>query len=261
MAYIAPKKIIKRKPGSKNQYFTNATQESIVKYQKEEDVTVKHKIYLKEILPAFDALVENLINVYGFKVMYEDKDDLKAECLEFLYMTVHKFNAEKGSKAFSYFNVVAKNWLTIKSKQNVKRVSQYISLDDSETISITDQEKIEKHNFVSSFDDVLSQEEITANLQRIIDELHARSKTPNEKAVVDAIRVVVEDLEELDFLSKRGLLVYLRNISNLNPKQLSVSMSSLKRSYLEIKAQILAEEEGTYSENPTVEMIAPEETL
>lgn len=235
MAFIAPKKIIKRKPGSKNQYFTNATQLSIVKYQKEEDLDSKNKIYVDEILPAFDALVENLINVYGFKVMYEDKEDLKIECLEFLYSTVHKFNAEKGSKAFSYFNVVAKNWLTIKSKQNAKRVQQYISLDDQESISVTDLEKIEGYNYVSGYNDTYTQEEIRATLNNIIEELGKRTKSQNEKAVVDAIKIIVSDLDNLDFLTKRGVLVYLRNISNLNSKQLSISMSSLKKSYREVK--------------------------
>jgi hypothetical protein len=193
---ITPKRIIKRKPGAKNvnQYFTNNTQLAIVAYQKETTDKLKEKIYVTEIMPAFDALVENLINVYGFKVMYEDKNDLKLECLEFLYTAVNKFDAEKGSKAFSYFNVVAKNWLTIKSKQNAKKVQQYISLDDKENISNSDLEKIENFHFIPSYDERVTQEEAMTMLVSIVNELEKRTKSENEKAVVNAIRTIISCL-------------------------------------------------------------------
>ena len=45
---------------------------------------------------------------------------LKSDCVSFLYETLEKFDPSKGSKAFSYFNVVAKNWLIIQSKKRVK---------------------------------------------------------------------------------------------------------------------------------------------
>ena len=241
MSTTTPKKIIKRKPGAKhvNQYFTSNTQLAIVAYQKEENDELKKKIYVAEIMPAFDALVENLINVYGFKVMYDDKNDLKSECLEFLYTAVNKFDATKGSKAFSYFNVVAKNWLTIKSKQNAKKVQQYISLDDKENISNSDLEKIESFNFIPSYDERISQEEAMNILITIVNELDKRTKSDNEKAVVTAIRTIISDLENLDFLTKRGILVYLRSLSGLNSKQLSLVLSSLKKSYKEVKKLLL----------------------
>ena len=101
---------IKRNPNSTSvsHYFTEDTQKAIIRYQECESRPVKEQIYVTEILPAFSSLVENLINVYGFKIRYESKEDLMNECLEFLYTAVPKFKAEKGSKAFSYFNVVSK---------------------------------------------------------------------------------------------------------------------------------------------------------
>jgi hypothetical protein len=195
----------------------------------------KEIIYVKDILPAFDALVENLINVYGFKVMYESKQDLKNECLEFLYSAVHKFDHTKGSKAFSYFNVVAKHWLTIKSKQNAKKTKQYISLDYQEAISVTDMETIEKYNFIPGYDEIVTHEEIKQFLVNIITELDSRTKTENEKAVVDAIKQIMERIEDIDLLSKRAVLLYVRGITKLSSKQLSITLSSLKKHYKDIR--------------------------
>ena len=38
----------------------------------------------------------------------------------------------------------------------------------------------------------------------------------------------------LDFLNKRAVFIYVRDISGLNPKQLSVAMSSIRKHYKEI---------------------------
>lgn len=235
--FLNRKKITRRQPGSKptTKYFTQATQDSIVKWQQTSNAMEKEIIYVKDILPAFDALVENLINVYGFKVMYESKQDLKNECLEFLYSAVHKFDHTKGSKAFSYFNVVAKHWLTIKSKQNAKKTKQYISLDYQEAISVTDMETIEKYNFIPGYDEIVTHEEIKQFLVNIITELDSRTKTENEKAVVDAIKQIMERIEDIDLLSKRAVLLYVRGITKLSSKQLSITLSSLKKHYKDIR--------------------------
>jgi DNA-directed RNA polymerase specialized sigma24 family protein len=234
-----PRTKIKRNANttSASYYFTNATQEAIVRYQKSESSAVKEQIYVTEILPAFSALVENLINVYGFKVQYESKEDLKNECLEFLYSAIPKFNEEKGSKAFSYFNVVSKNLLIVKSKQSTKRTQQYVSLDDATSMSSADLDKVENHNFVPSYEDILSKEDMKVFIVKLLEELGSKAKTENEKLTVDAIKEINENIDELELLSKRAVLLYIRNITHLSSKQLSLAISSLKKNYTEFKNQ------------------------
>lgn len=230
---------IKRKPGTKpvSYYFTMDTQAAIVRYQQTDNLQLKEAIYVKEILPAFNALVENLINVYGFKVMHDSKEDLKLECLEFLYTAVPKFDSTKGSKAFSYFNVVAKHWLTIKAKQSAKKLQQYISIDDRDNISAVDMEKIEGYKVIPSYDDIMSQEEMTKMLNRLVEELTIRARTNNEKLAVAAIKDIIENLDDLELLSKRAVLLYIREITGLTSKQLSIVLSSLKKHYRELRKQ------------------------
>ena len=43
-----------------------------------------------------------------------------------------------------------------------------------------------------------------------------------------------DNIEELEFLNKRAIFVYLREISGLNPKQLSVALSSIRKHYREL---------------------------
>jgi len=239
--FVKPKRtrIIKRKPGTQTKnYMDEKTQASIESYQGQTDLISKNKVYTQEILPAFDSLVENLINVYGFKVSYETKKDLKGECLEFLYRTVNKFDTTKGSKAFSYFNVVAKNWLTIRSKQNVKRVKTYISSDDRESFSESDIDLYESFNVVPSYEDMLDAQARSKLLKETLEKMKDRIKTENEKLCLDAVEKIVASLDDVEILTKRAVLIYLKEITGMSSKQLSVVISSLKKRYKEMKKEV-----------------------
>jgi hypothetical protein len=230
------KKITRRKPGTKPlNYFNDDTQAAICEYQSEETYKIRNKIYLERIHPAFDSLVENLINVYGFGVVLESRTDLKNECLEFLFTALPKFNAEKGSKAFSYFNVVAKNWLTIRSKQNTKRVHSYISIDNRDVISEHDLYTIEAFNVALDGEELMLNAEISTQTAEIIAEIGGKVKTDNEQSCVKAINILLANLEEVDLLNKRAILLYLREITGLSSKQLSIVLASLKKHYKELK--------------------------
>ncbi len=231
------KKITRKKPGQKVSivYFDENTQQSIVNYKNEADLEQKKKIYVKEILPSFDSLVENLINVYGFNVAFESKNDLKNECLEFLYTAVDKFNPDKGSKAFSYFNVVAKNWLTIKSKQNNKKVQNYISIDNKDDISKEDLEMIENHHVIPSYDELLIAKENKDLFKDILNAISRKVKTENEKKCINAIQSLISSADSIDLLSKRAILIYVREMTDLSSKQLSMVLSSLKKYYRDIR--------------------------
>lgn len=233
---VERKKITRRKPGTKPiNYFDNDTQAAIVQYQTETTYAGRNKIYLEQIYPAFDSLVENLINVYGFSVMLESRTDLKNECLEFLYGALPKFNADKGSKAFSYFNVVAKNWLTIRSKQNAKKVQTYISIDNRDSISEHDLATIEGFNIAPDGEELMVTRELREQIATLIGEIGGKVKTENEQNCVKAIKILLDNLEEVDLLNKRAILLYLREITGLSSKQLSIVLASLKKHYKELK--------------------------
>ena len=59
----------------------------------------------------------------------------------------------------------------------------------------------------------------------------------NEIACISAIIKIFEMVDQLDFLNKRAIFVYVRDISGLNSKQLSASMSSIRKLYREIKSE------------------------
>ena len=140
MAAKKGRKRIKRRPGQKSvMYFTKDTEVSIIKFLTSEEKKEREQVYGDEILPAMKKLVESLIYVYGFKSPLMNTHELIEEGCFFLYKSLHKWNPDKGSKAFSYFNVVAKNWLTIQSRKLLKMSKKNVHFEDPELF--TSQEK------------------------------------------------------------------------------------------------------------------------
>ena len=51
---------------------------------------------------------------------------------------------------------------------------------------------------------------------------------------MQAIRTVFQNIDNLDFLNKRAIYVYVREISGLTSKQLSVAMSKIRKHYKDV---------------------------
>lgn len=228
-----------RGKGSKKLYFDEKTQEGIVKFQNAETSAEKEEIYQKEIMTAFEKLVENLILIYGFAKYGESFDVLKNDCVSFLYETLHKFDASKGTKAFSYFNVVAKNWLILHTRRKKKTRDRHVSIHDTERLSSRDEVAIASHQIAPSPDEVMLWEEKKAEIFDMLVEIKSKVEAANDVACMEAIITIYENLGNLDFLNKRAIYVYVRDISGLNSKQLSTSMSTIRKLYKEITGRNL----------------------
>jgi hypothetical protein len=109
-----------RKRRSKR-YFTKITEIAINAYNNCDDQRLKNKIYNRFIHYPFDKLAENVIHTYKtyyFEVPYED---VKANVVAFLNEKIHKFNGDNG-RAFSYFTVIARNYLFNENNKNYERM-------------------------------------------------------------------------------------------------------------------------------------------
>mgnify|MGYP003114565890 CR=1 FL=1 len=231
------KKIRRRRSSGKkktNLYFDSSTHDSIVKFQNTDQESEKEKIYVSDILPAFEKLAENLIFIHGFSKPYGSHENLKNDCVTFLYETLGKFDPSRGTKAFSYFNVVAKNWLIIQSKKKIKSNRRNVSIDDITSLSNRDVAKIESHKTVPSQDFAIIKEESIESLFQLMEKIRKRLTNENEIACMEAIVTLFKNIDDLDLLNKRAIFVYMRDISNLNPKQLSVAMSVIRKHYKDL---------------------------
>jgi hypothetical protein len=108
-----------RKAKSK-QYFTKDTEDAIVEYNSTDDQRIKDRVYRDRIKPAFDKLAEIVYNKWKFTYFDDDPQDVMCEVVAFMIEKIHMYKAGKG-KAFSYFTIVARNYLILNNNSNYKR--------------------------------------------------------------------------------------------------------------------------------------------
>lgn len=218
-------------------YFNRDTQAALVEYQQSTvaDKKGREKLYVTRIMPAFMKLSENLINIHKFSSLYDSYEDLRNDCVNFLFETIGKFDATRGTNAFSYFNVVAKNWLIIKTKQKAAKIKKNVSMDDSGCLSMRDLNTIEEWNTLPSQEAILENRNTAESILELLKDIKDKVRTENERLCINSIITVFENIDNVDLLNKSAVLLYMRELSGLNPKQLTMTMQIIKKHYKRLK--------------------------
>jgi len=233
MAIVKKRRRVRKKKGTKNLYFHQGTQDAIIAWQNTDDRAQKEKLYNTEILPAFTKLTENLIFMHGF-AKGTDFESLKNDCITHLYEALRKWNPSRGTKAFSYYNVVAKHFLIIQTKKRKKNFFRHISLDDDASLNYAEKKMVESHKVMPAPDEIMMAAHRPEEIQILLREIRTRVTKENELKCIDSILEIFDRVDDLDFLNKRAIFVYLREISGLTPKKLSIAMSVIRRHYREL---------------------------
>jgi len=210
---------------SSNTYFDSSTETSIVAFQNEPDIEKKKEIFVKDIRPSFLKLVENIIFVYKFHSLGEI-DSLKNDCMSFLFETLYKFDGSRGHKAFSYFNVVAKNWFIQKVKIAKKRSKSDIWMDKSMFSKL----EVEENLYHCYEDDILSYEQLVV-LKDEMKKWRNKFDKKQEKIVLEAIILLLDNPDIIPLYNKKSVYLYLREICHLSTKQLVTNLTKMKKKY------------------------------
>ena len=90
---------------------------------------------------------------------------------------------------------------------------------------------IENFKVAPSPEELLIGKDLRGDIMNLLNEIEKRLRSEVELTCIKAIKTVFERVDELDFLNKRAILVYVREISGLSPKRLSEAMASIRGHY------------------------------
>ena len=102
------------------------------------------------------------------------------------------------------------------------------------TMNRNDKASIENYQIIPSQETLMIMKQNKELLFVLLEKIKTRLSNQNEIACANAIITLFNKIDELDFLNKRAVFVYMRELSNLTPKQLSVAMSNIRKHYKEI---------------------------
>jgi len=168
-------------------------------------------------------MVDKIVYTYKFTSL-PNIEDLKDECKTWLTTILDKFDTSKGSKAFSYFSVITKNWFIHKAKKHSS--GREVSLDD-----IT-QEFEEDHLFTTNgYDENREKEEFWTALWQEMNSWEAVTLKGNEKKIYEAIKILLREPDGSQILNKKAVYLYLRELTGLTTKQIVSGLKKFKVKY------------------------------
>jgi hypothetical protein len=220
------KKSTKRR---KNHYFTQVHEDAIVQYVKSNSLKERTELYSKFIQPAFNEMVDKIVFTYKFTNL-PNIDYLRDECKIWLMTIVEKYDQSKGSKAFSYFSVITKNWFIHKVKKQQKRNRREIDYDN---ISKRFEEKYLSTD--ESYVSVREEEEFWKKFYSEIQSWDISQMKENDIKVYKAINILFESKEDIEIFNKKAIYLYLREITGLNTKQIVNSLKKFRKKYSQFK--------------------------
>ena len=220
-----------RKKSKNKYYFTEITEKAIVDYCNTQSLTKRTKLYVEHIQPAFDELVNKIVYTYKFTSL-ENVDVLKEDCKVWLTTILGKFDPSQGTKAFSYFSVVTKNWFTHKAKQQTKKNRREIEYDSM----------IREIEAVSSGDneDLFDEQEDREFWQFLLVEIKSWENPnlkPNEQKVLDAILTLMQNVDQIEIFNKKAIYLYMREITGLNTKQIVSCLNKMREKFRTFKSK------------------------
>ena len=210
-------------------YFTQVHEDAIVKYCSTVDLRAKEELYMSLIRPAFSQMVDKIVYTYRFTNL-PDIEDLREECKGWLVTILAKFDPNKGSKAFSYFSVVTKNWFIHKVKKNKKRLEREVSFESVDYD--LERDLMDKGE---SYQDKEVRKELIANLRREMQTWQVDFSKPAEKKVYDAVIVLFDSADEIEIFNKKAIYLYLREITGMNTKQVVTQLNKMRKKYREFR--------------------------
>ena len=190
-----------------------------------EDIRIRTDLYVNLIGPALDEMVDKIVYTYKFTTL-PNIDVLRDECKIWLVTVLDKYDETKGSKAFSYFSVITKNWFIHKVKKQSKK--------NRTEIELVDLPKDLELKFISTSNPYAKnreREEFFNFLKSEIDSWEHDKMKENEKKVLEAVRILFESAEDIEIFNKKAIYLYLREITGLNTKQVVNNLNKMRSRY------------------------------
>lgn len=210
---------------SANDYFTKQHEQAMIDYVNTDDKRIRTELYVEYIEPAFNEMVDKIVFTYKFTTL-PNIDALRQECKIWLITVLDKYDPNSGSKAFSYFSVITKNWFIHKVKKTSEQTKREIDFEEISKTCTHDALIVENPYF-----EIRDNEEFWTHLWKEIDSWTQLDLKHNELKVVEAIKILLNEPDIIEIFNKKAIYLYLREITGLNTKQIVNNLNRIRIRY------------------------------
>ena len=200
---------------------------AIIEYNNCEDQFEKDHLFRTRLYGPLDKMAENIINRFKFPYIDGGFEDVKAQTVSYLVMKLANFTEEKG-KSFSYFSVVAKNYLILQNNKAYKKLKRTVYFmddkDDSysleETLLVDPEEEYhdsERLEFIKLFIKYWDK--------------HIHKIFPNERdlEIAYAILQLLRHSHMIQNYNKKAIYLMIREITDCNTSNITKIVKEIKK--------------------------------
>jgi len=221
-------------------YFGPEEEQAVIRFLESNDTNERNNIFNEHLKAPLDKMIEAIIRRYKLYRKGETYEELHSDTVSFLMTKVHKFEAGRGKKAYSYFGTISKNYilgLLIKDEKHIKQTASYEDM-------MTDFEERQDLTYVIDNDSYVMDDFILNLIENIKNEMDDENLPPkkklneNEKKVGHALIYILENWETAfegfyggSKYNKNSVLETMRNYTNLSTKDIRISMKRFKDLY------------------------------
>ena len=220
----------KRRKRTKRMYFTQVHEDAILKYCNPTTSYMERcKLYESLIQPAFSEMVDKIVFTYRFTTL-PNIEELRDDCKVWLTTILAKYDPNRGSKAFSYFSVITKNWFIAQVKKNSKRAKREVDYESADA----ELQKSRMTSEITFLEDEI-EKEFWENLLKEIQTWEHQNMAENEKKVYNAVMVLLDSKDQIEIFNKKAVYLYLRELTGLSTKQIVSQLNKMRKKYRNFK--------------------------
>ena len=189
---------------NKNHYFTKVHEQAIIDYCLSQDMKIRNELYATFIGPAFNEMVDKIVYTYKFTNL-PNIDCLKDDCKNWLITILDKYDPNKGSKAFSYFSVITKNWFIHRVKKTTQQSRREVLIEDYYPDTDGD---VDQSNPLVVYNTVVHdavKKEFWLSFREQIKFWEKLPVRQNEKKVIQAVKILLEESENIEIFNKKAI--------------------------------------------------------
>ena len=212
------------RPRKNKLYFTQDTEDAIIAYNTEDNNELRNKVFNDYIYKPLKKMAENLIHRYKFYHFDAASKDVEHEVIAFLLEKLPKYTQDKG-KAFSYFSIVAKNYLIQNNYKHYNRKKGKAPIFDiDKQRSIVNELVLEDYR--SEIQDFyhLFIEHCEKNIEKII-------KYKRDIPIAYAVLEIFKNCENIETYNKKALYIMVREMVNVKTQYITRVVNILKAEY------------------------------
>ncbi len=231
------KKIKTQKPLN---YFDVREEEAVKLYLITESKEDKEKIYNTYLRQPLDKMIESIIRRY--KLFRKDMTfvDIHCDTHSFLMTKIEKFKPAKNKKAYSYFGTICKNYLMGQILKDQKEINRKISYEDISTVLENSSDMV----YYMEFEKFGAEKVIEIFLVELKKYLNNDKLDVSESKLGYALVELFSDYGNIfigtdnNKFNKNIILLSIREMTNLNTKEIRVYLKKYKTLYLETLKKI-----------------------